>query len=106
MLLNITSAIVQVPSEVQGVIYECRAVGSPQPLEIIWRSGERGDDMRLRNSIAGVQTNSYEDSGETVGVLLLYANFTSISCTVTNSASNGGLAVRSFRNVDSTIGVF
>lgn len=72
-------------SEVESKIYECRAVGFPLPVEVIYESREPGIGVTILTDIMdGVKIRSFQEDGETVSVLRLHSDLRSIACRVTN----------------------
>ena len=69
-----------VSSEVESVIYECRAIGFPLPLDVTFLEGGNA----LTDGMDGVEVRVFMDGNETVGVLRLRGDSQSVMCMAGN----------------------
>ena len=104
VFLNITSttvADVLVSSQVESQLYECRATGSPLPLQITW---EMSGGSRLTNEMDGVIITNYVNNSEIVSILRVYLDLQDVTCSVSSTSSSSSISRGNFQPVDPIIG--
>lgn len=103
VFLNITSttvADVLVSSQVESQLYECRATGSPLPLQIMWRMSS---GSRLTNNMDGVIITTYVNNGEIISILRMYRDLQDVTCSVSSTSSSNSISRGYFQPVDPVI---